>query len=81
MKSDKAKFDYSDVDHVLMGRQVNIGLKSNYTLSGEVRFLDEDIMVLVVEPTSILDIEAKIHHTIVDRDDIAYIQFKSDRSK
>jgi hypothetical protein len=77
----KESFDYSDVDELLFGRKVSIGLKSNFTLSGVVKYVDEEVLVLVVEPTSNLDIETEVSHTIVDRDDVAYIQFKTEKSK
>lgn len=65
----------------LVGYNVNVGMKSGTVLQGEVRHIDKDIVVLVTEPKSVLDLETKIIHTILYNERIDFIQFKTDKKK
>lgn len=74
----KTELDYSKPE-LLLGRNVLVGLKSGTNLGGEVRYLDEDTLVLVTEPKSKLDIETQVVHTVINAERIDFIQFKTDR--
>jgi len=75
----KEKLNYSNSAKLLIGRKVIIGLKGGTNLSGDVDYIDKDIIVLVVAPTSTLDLETKVVHTIVMTSRIDFIQFKTER--
>jgi len=77
----KTELDYSKPTELLTGRTVIVGLKGGTNIGGEVRFIDEETMVIVSEPKSTLDIETKIVHTVVNLINVDFIQFKTDRVK
>jgi hypothetical protein len=74
----KTEFNYDDAT-ILLGRNVTIGLQQGVSLGGEVRYVDEETIVLVTEPKSTLEIETKVVHTIINTSRIDFIQFKTDR--
>jgi hypothetical protein len=73
----KAVFDYSNNEELLLGREVVIGLKSGTNVGGEVRFINGNTIVVVNEPSSTLEIETQIVHTIVNLVEASFIQFKT----
>jgi hypothetical protein len=77
----KQELDYSDIEKLLDGRTVVVGLKGGTNLSGVVRYMSDTVLVLVNEPTSTLDIEDKNIHTIVNADRVDFVQFKTERKK
>lgn len=77
----KVELNYSNQTELLLNRTVIVGLKGGTNLTGEVRFMDEDTLVLVTEPTSTLDIETKIVHTLVPFKQVDFIQFKTDKKQ
>jgi hypothetical protein len=76
----KKELNYANMEELLTDREVVVGLKGGTNLGGKVRYIDEDGIVLVNEPTSTLDIELKVSHTIINKDRIDFIQFKTDRT-
>lgn len=77
----REQFDYSNLNELFDGRNVVLSLKGGTTLGGEIRYFDDDVLVLVAEPKSALDIETKIVHTIVYKEKVEFIQFKTDKQK
>jgi small nuclear ribonucleoprotein (snRNP)-like protein len=75
------KLDYSNIEKVLLDRTVIVGLKGGTNLTGDIRHIDDTTIVLVTEPTSTLDIETKIVHTVINAANVDFIQFKTDRKK
>ena len=73
------ELDYSNVQELLTGRTVIVGLKGGTNLTGEIRFMNEETLVLVTEPKSSLDIETQVVHTVVNAERIDFIQFKTER--
>ena len=73
------ELDYSNVQELLTGRMVIVGLKGGTNLTGEIRFMNEETLVLVTEPKSALDIETQVVHTVVNAERIDFIQFKTER--
>lgn len=77
----KTEFDYSDPTELLIDRLVIVGINGGTNLSGVVRYADDRTLVIVSEPTSALDIETQVVHTVVNTDRIDFIQFKTPRDK
>ena len=77
----KTGLDYECFHDLIKGRDVNVGLKSGAVLSGEVRYVDSEILVLVTEPKSKLDIETQVVHTVVYQEKVDFVQFKTDRQE
>lgn len=75
----KKELNYSDLEALYTGRDVIVGLKTGTNLAGEVKFMDEKVLVLVNEPKSALDIATQSTHTVVNLDRIDFVQFKTDR--
>lgn len=75
------KLDYGDLNKLFDGRNVVLSLKGGTTLGGEIRFFNDEVLVLVAEPKSALDIETKIVHTIVYKEKVEFIQFKTDKQR
>ena len=73
----KERLNYAELD--LLGKEIHVTLKSGVALSGEVKFLSKDVLVLVREPKSSLDIETDVVHTIVQRSEVVVTQFKTKR--
>lgn len=71
------EFDYSDTTKLLLDREVIVCLKNGTNLDGQVRFVSEERIVLVKEPTSALDLTDFVAHNIVNAAEIAFIQFKT----
>lgn len=80
-KAVKVEFDYSIPNELLLNKKVVIGLKSGTNLTGDIRYIDASSIVLVTEPTSTLDIETKVVHTLLYTNNVDFIQFKTDRRK
>lgn len=78
--SKKKELDYSSPE-ILLGRTVIVGLTGGTNLTGEVRQVDTDTIVIVSEPKSALDIETQVVHTIVNVERVDFIQFKTEREK
>lgn len=78
MTKKKEVFDYT-APGLLVGRDVIVGLNGGTNLKGEVRHADSDVIVIVAEPKSTLDIETQVVHTIVNVERIDFVQFKTDR--
>ena len=79
--SKKQVLDYSNTEKLLLDRTVIVGLKGGTNLTGDIRYIDASTIVLVTEPTSTLDIETKVVHTVVNAANVDFIQFKTDRKK
>jgi hypothetical protein len=75
----EAKLDYTEFYDWLPGKEVNVGLVSGAVLGGAVEYIDQEIIVVVMRPTSLLDIETKVNNTIVYQSQVNYITFKTDR--
>lgn len=71
--------DYSNVQELLNGRTVIVGLSGGTNLTGDVHYMDDETLVLVAQPKSKLDIETQVVHTVVNAERIDFIQFKTDR--
>lgn len=77
----KTELDYSNPQELFIGRAVVVGLKGGTNIAGDVRFLDEESLVLVTEPKSTLDIETQVVHTVINLANVDFIQFKTQREK
>ncbi len=73
----KTEVDYSDLYELFLNRSVIVGLQDGVNLQGDVRYYDDNVLVLVTEPTSKLDIETKVVHTVVSQSQINFVQFKT----
>lgn len=79
MKKVKANgLDYSNLNDLLLDRDIVVGIVGGATLGGIVRLIDDEHLILVNEPTSRLDIETKNVHNIIKVEHITFIQFKTD---
>lgn len=74
----KTDFDYGN-PALLLGRTVIVGLNGGTNIQGEVRFMDDEAIVVVTEPKSTLDIETQVVHTVINLNRVDFIQFKTER--
>ena len=76
VKKEKKEFNYADLHSLLLNREVIVSLKNGTALDGQVRFISDERLVLVKEPTSSLDITTETAYSIVNAAEITFIQFK-----
>ena len=74
------KLDYTNPD-LLFDREVVVALETGTNLSGKVKYVSDDVLVLVNEPTSSLEIETNVVHTVINPEHVCFIQFKTKLDK
>ncbi len=79
-KTQTKELDYSVLHDWLPGKGVvNVALKSGGIIAGEIEHIDKELLVIMVRPKSLLDLETKVVYTIVYQDKVDYIQFRTER--
>lgn len=75
----KPEVNYNDLYELFLNRTVIVGLKDGVNLTGDVRYFDDEVLVLVTEPKSSLEIETQVVHTVVYQKNVNFVQFKTAR--